>query len=131
MRELITSAKGPQPKFRYTPCVKNGPLGMVSGMVALDPQTGRLVEGGVAAQTQRIFDNLYLALPDYGYELQDLMLARIYTTCMDEFPAINTVWEAQFSQVAPPARTSVGVSALPLAALVEIEFLFYRNSATR
>lgn len=126
MRELISSFQGPRPKFLYTPCVKSGPLGLVSGMVALDPDTGRLVEGGVAAQTQRIFDNLYLALPDYGYGLQDLVLARIYTTCMDQFASINAVWEQQFTQVAPPARTSVGVSALPLAALVEIEFMFHR-----
>lgn len=130
MRELITSSKGPQPKFLYTPCVKNGPLGIVSGMVALDPATGHLVDGDVAVQTQRIFDNLYLALPDYGYGMQDLMLARIYTTCMDQFPGINTVWERQFAQAAPPARTSVGVSALPLAALVEIEFMFYRTPTT-
>ncbi|GAB2485973.1 RidA family protein [Comamonas humi] len=126
MRELITSSQGPQPKFLYTPCVKSGPLGLVSGMVAIDPATGQLIAGDATAQTQRIFDNLYLALPDYGYGLQDLVLARIYTTCMDQFPGINAVWERQFTQVAPPARTSVGVSALPLAALVEIEFMFHR-----
>ena len=130
MRELITSKKGPQPRFMYTPCVKNGPLGVVSGMVALDPETGKLIDGDVAAQTQRIFDNLHLALPDYGFAMQDLMLARIYTTCMEQFPSINEAWEKQFTpitQVAPPARTSVGVSALPLGALVEIEFMFHRN----
>ncbi len=126
MRELITSKKGPQPRFMYTPCVKNGPLGVVSGMVALDPDSGKLIEGDVAAQTQRIFDNLYLALPDYGFAMNDLMIARIYTTCMDQFPRINQVWEAQFADVPPPARTSMGVSALPLGALVEIEFTFHR-----
>lgn len=126
MRELITSSKGPKPRFLYTPCAKSGPLGIVSGMVALDPDTGRLVAGDAAAQTQRIFDNLYLALPDYGYGMQDLMLARICTTCMDQFSSINAVWERQFTAIAPPARTSVGVSALPLSALVEIEFMFHR-----
>ena len=126
MRELITSKNGPQPRFMYTPCVKNGPLGVVSGMVALDPETGKLIEGDVAAQTQRIFDNLYLALADYGFTMQELCLARIYTTCMDQFASINRVWELQFADVAPPARTSVGVSALPLGAQVEIEFMFHR-----
>ena len=126
MRELIISKKGPQPRFMYTPCVKNGPLGAVSGMVALDPETGKLIDGDVAAQTQRIFDNLYLALADYGFTMQELCLARIYTTCMDQFASINRVWELQFADVAPPARTSVGVSALPLGAQVEIEFMFHR-----
>ncbi|QIL79670.1 RidA family protein [Diaphorobacter sp. HDW4A] len=127
MRELITSSKGPQPRFLYTPCVKNGPLGVVSGMVALDPDSGKLIDGDVATQTQRIFDNLHLALPDYGFAMSELMLARIYTTCMDQFPRVNEVWERQFTQIAPPARTSVGVSALPLGALVEIEFMFQQS----
>ncbi len=127
MRELITSGKVPAPRFRYTPCVKSGPFGFVSGMVALDPGTGALVEGGVGVQTQRIFDNLSLALPDYGFTLAQLCMARVYTICFAHFDEINRVWEAQFAQVPPPARTSVGVSDLPLGALVEIEFCFCQS----
>ena len=127
MRQLITSDKGPSPRFGYTPCVKSGPLGFVSGMVALDPATGALVEGDAGAQTQRIFDNLLLALPDYGFTLEQLCMARIYTTQMERFAEINAAWERQFASVAPPARTSVGVSQLPLGALVEIEFCFHKS----
>ena len=127
MRQLITSSRGPQPRFHYTPCVRMGAMGVVSGMVALDPQTGQLIAGDIVAQTQRIFDNLYLALPDYGFSMRELCLARIYTTCLDQFALINQVWQAQLQQIAPPARTSVGVSALPLGALVEIEFLFHQD----
>ena len=123
-RQLLGSARLAAPKFRYTPCVKSGGIGFVSGMVALDPATGALVEGGVGAQTQRIFDNLHLALPDYGLTLAQLCMARIYTTQLERFADINAVWERQFDSVAPPARTSLGVSALPLGALVEIEFCF-------
>lgn len=126
MRELITSSKIPAPRFRYTPCVKSGPLGFVSGMVALDPATGALVEGGVDAQTQRIFDNLRLALPDYGFTLEQLCMARVYTTLFERFGEFNEVWERQFAGIEPPARTSVGVTALPLGALVEIEFHFHQ-----
>ena len=124
MRELITSARIAAPRFRYTPCVRSGPLGFVSGMVALDPDTGLLVDGGIGAQTQRIFDNLLLALPDYGFTLGELCLARVYTTRFEQFAELNQAWERQFADVAPPARTSIGVSALPLGALVEIEFVF-------
>ncbi|WP_081679640.1 RidA family protein [Acidovorax sp. JHL-9] len=127
MRELLTSARIPAPRFRYTPCVKSGPFGFVSGMVALDPATGALIEGGAGAQTQRIFDNLRLALPDYGFALEQLCMARVYTTCFERFDEINHAWEAQFTTVAPPARTSVGVGALPLGALVEIEFCFHKS----
>ncbi|UUZ69711.1 RidA family protein [Polaromonas sp. P2-4] len=107
--------------------MKSGPFGFVSGMVALDPATGALVEGGVGAQTQCIFDNLRLALPDYGFTLEQLCMARVYTTCFEHFDEINVVWEAQFAKMAPPARTSVGVSELPLGAVVEIEFCFYQS----
>ena len=127
MRELLSSPRIPAPKFRYTPCVKTGPFYTVSGMVALDVATGTLVSGGVAAQTRHILHNLEQALPDYGIALEHMVSARIYCTAFEKFAEINAVWETFFAEVAPPARTSVGVSALPLGALVEIEFTFYRE----
>lgn len=126
MKKLLHSAAIPAPKFRYTPCVQTGPHFCVSGMVGLDPATGQLVAGGPAAETQRIFDNLKLAMPDYGLSLQDMTLARIYTTDFAAFGQINAIWEGVFSDLAPPARTSLGVQALPLGATVEIEFAFYQ-----
>ena len=51
-------------------------------------------------------------------------MARVYTTRFEQFGEFNEVWERQFADVEPPARTSIGVSALPLGALVEIEFVF-------
>ena len=125
MRKLITSASAPAPRFRYTPCLRAGAFGFVSGMVGLDPATGALVTGGVGAQTQRIFDNLTLASPDYGFTLEQLCMARVYLAPMDGFAEFNAVWERQFERIAPPARTSVGVAALPLGAAVEIEFVFH------
>lgn len=102
-------------------------------MVALDPSTGVLTEGGPGEETARILDNLKLALPDYGITLDDLLIARVFTTHLDRFSEINSAWEAFFIQAgsAPPARTSVGVSALPLGASVEIEFTFIKPQASR
>lgn len=128
MRQTITSPKIPAPRFRYSPCVVSGGFGFVSGMVALDPATGELIPGDVGAQTQRILDNLCLALPDYGFALEQLCLARIYTTRMDRFGDINAVWARLFEHHTPPARTSVGVCELPLGAAVEMEFIFQRNA---
>lgn len=96
-----------------------------AGMIALDPATGTLEAGGPGAETARILATLRAALPELGLTLNDLLIARIFTTRFDEFPAINRAWEAVFAEgVVPPARTSVGVSALPLGATVEIEFTF-------
>ncbi|MBS0506309.1 MAG: RidA family protein [Proteobacteria bacterium] len=127
MRELLQSPAIPAPKFRYTPCVRSGPLYSVSGMVGLDPATGALVAGGLVAEARQILQNLRAALPDYGVGLEHLVAARIYTTEFARFAEINQVWEAFFADIAPPARTAVGVSALPLAAAIEIEFTFYRE----
>lgn len=127
MRELLFSSAIPAPKFRYTPCVKAGQHYTVSGMIGICPASGALVAGGVAAETRQILENLKAALPDYGVGLEDMVSARIYTVQFYRFAEINAVWEAYFADLALPARTSLGVVALPLGALVEIEFAFYRQ----
>ncbi|WP_081743920.1 RidA family protein [Pseudomonas sp. URMO17WK12:I12] len=129
MRQILQSSAIPEPRFHYSPCVAIGSTYQVSGMIALDPVTGRLVEGGPGAETRRILDNLNRALADYGLTLDDLLIARLYTTRFDAFAEINVAWETFFPQgQVPPARTSVGVSALPLGASVEIEFSFVKSS---
>ncbi len=127
MRVALQSSAIPAPRFRYSPCVKIGSFYQVSGMVALDPASGRLVAGGPGAETSRILANLKLTLPDYGLTLGHLLIARIFTTRFDAFPEINAAWEAVFDEkTIPPARTAIGVAALPLDASVEIEFSFVR-----
>ena len=120
----------PKPRFLYSPCVKSGPFYQVSGLIALDPASGTLEPGGPGPETARILSNVSLALPQWGLTFDDLMIARIFTTRMDLFGEINASWYACFKAVTrPPARTSVGVVALPINASVEIEFCFYREQA--
>ncbi|MES2256972.1 MAG: RidA family protein [Pseudomonadota bacterium] len=124
-RITITSPAIAAPRFRYSPCVRIGETIQLSGMIALDADTGKLVQGGPGAEAAAILENLQRALPDYGVDLGQLLVARIYTTRMDAFSDINIAWESVFKPgVTPPARTTVGVSALPLGASVEIEFTF-------
>ncbi|MES2104570.1 MAG: RidA family protein [Pseudomonadota bacterium] len=131
MRITMQSGSIPAPRFRYSPCVRIGSSVQVSGMVALDPVGGKLAQGGPGAETACILSNLQRALPDYGLTLDQLLIARIYTTRMDAFAEINAAWEAVFTADAvPPARTSVGVSALPLGACVEIEFSFVNSAVS-
>lgn len=127
-RVCIQSDAIPAPRFRYSPCVQIGPLVQVSGMVALDAATGTLAAGGPGAETRVILANLRKAMPDYDVTLDDLLIARIFTTRFDAFAEINAAWEEVFTtDVIPPARTTVGVVALPLGATVEIEFSFVQS----
>ncbi|MCZ6487042.1 MAG: RidA family protein [Gammaproteobacteria bacterium] len=128
MIESLSSANLPAPRFRYSPLIKAGPIYKTAGMIALDKDSGELESGGVGKETSKILDNLLQALPDFGLALEDLISATIYTTRFEMFPEINKAWEDVFTEdVRLPARTAMGVSALPLNANVEIEFMFYRE----
>jgi 2-iminobutanoate/2-iminopropanoate deaminase len=121
-RCVLPSRTLPAPRFRYSPVLRAGPFVFVSGMVALDAQTGALVDGGTYAQTERILGNLGRLIEEMGWTREHVVLARIFCTDFSAFADVNRAWEAFFDGVVPPARTSVGVSALPLGALIEIEF---------
>lgn len=129
MRELLFPASLPKPKFRYTPCVKTGPYYQMGGLIGLDPQAGgQLVGGGPLEETRQILRNVAAAARDLGLDLMNLVSATVYTTRFQEFSLINQAWEEVFTDaLPPPARTSVGVAALPLGATVEIEFRFYKE----
>lgn len=128
MIKALTSPNLPAPRFRYSPLVKSGPFYTTAGMIALDQASGELEPGGAGPETTRILSNLMAALPDFELTLDDLVSARIFTTQFNQFPAINAAWEDVFDAGDRlPARTAVGVSALPLGATVEMEFTFYKT----
>ncbi|WP_378952929.1 RidA family protein [Mesorhizobium sp. ANAO-SY3R2] len=106
-----------------------GPFIKTAGMVALDVETGQLAAGGVGAQARCILSNLWSVMADLGLEVGHMVSATVYVSDFDSFGDLNQVWDEFFSSddVPPPARTSVGVSALPLGAAVEMEFLFYAS----
>lgn len=126
MLHALVSDQLPRPRFKYSPVIKAGPWVIFSGMIALDRVSGALAPGGPGPETRKILSNLSAALPGLGLKPAQLASARIYTTRFDEFTAINAAWESWLGSADPlPARTSVGVVALPLGATVEIEFAFY------
>jgi len=128
MIRAISPPQLPRPRYLYSPVVTAGPWTLFSGMIALDVDSGVLVTGGPGAETRKILSNLSAAMPELQLTREDLACARIFTTRFGEFAAINEAWEAWLVDAAsPPARTSVGVAALPLGASVEIEFAFYRE----
>ena len=125
MRKPLTSdaarAVGP-----YSHGVASDPFVFLSGQTPLDPASGELVDGGVGAQTQQCFRNLFAVLADDGLDSDDVVKVNVYLTDMDDFAAMNAVYEQQFAQPFP-ARTTVGVAALPLGASVEIELTARRR----
>ena len=127
MIESLSSKNLAAPRFRYSPLVKSGPFYKTAGMIALDKDSGELEPGGAGPETAKILKNLLEALPDFGLTLDDLFSVTIYTTQFDQFPEINKSWEAVISaDMRLPARTAIGVNALPLNAAVEMEFWFYK-----
>jgi 2-iminobutanoate/2-iminopropanoate deaminase len=128
MREILTSSNMPAPKFRYSPCVKTGPFYHMAGMIGLDFKTGALVDGGVYYETKKILDNLVAGLKDFDLNLEHLVSATVYVCDFSTFPEVNRAWEELFVVgITPPARTAVGVSALPLYSNIEIEFKLYKE----
>ncbi len=93
-----------------------------SGQIALDPETARLVEGDVADQTRQVLRNLQCVLEAAGRTLADVVKANVYLADMDDFAAMNAVYEGHF-ETPFPARTTIQAARLPLGALVEIEIV--------
>jgi len=121
MRKTVIRAEGaPQAVGPYVHAVRAGDLLYTSGQVGLDPSTGRLVEGGVDAQTRRALENLEAILAAAGCGPDDVVKTTVYLTDMDDFAAMNTVYAAFFGNDRP-ARTTVAVSRLPVGAKVEID----------
>jgi 2-iminobutanoate/2-iminopropanoate deaminase len=122
MRHAITSNRIAAPVGPFSPAVRDGDLVVTSGCVGQDPTTGKLVEGGVAAQTAQVFANLKAVLEAGGKTLANVTNVNVYLTDMHDFAAMNEVYAEQFEKPYP-ARTTVGVVGLPLGAAVEIELV--------
>lgn len=114
----------PAPHFRYSPIVRAGSFLFVSGMVGLDREQGGLLPGGLEVEARAIFENLKHACVELEVGFHQLMLVRVYCSDFTKFGEFNAVWNEYFKDQTPPARTSIGVSALPLGAMIEMEFQF-------
>jgi 2-iminobutanoate/2-iminopropanoate deaminase len=109
----------------YSQAIAAGSLVFCAGQVGLDPATGRLVEGGIAAETARVLENLTAVLAAAGCTLADVVKTTVFLADLAEFAAMNETY-ARFFPAAPPARSTVQVAALPARARVEIEAIAVR-----
>jgi 2-iminobutanoate/2-iminopropanoate deaminase len=119
LRSWPASERAPRPVGPYSQAVRVGDTLWLAGQVGLDAHTGALVEGGVAPQTERALANLQAVLESAGMGLCDVVEVQVFLADMADFAAMNAVYAQAFAPPAP-ARTTVGVAALPLGAAVEI-----------
>ena len=119
-RDPVTAPGAPDAVGPYSHAVRSGGVLYCSGQVPLDPATGKLVEGSVGDQTRRCLENLRLVCQAAGAELSDAVRLGIYVTDMGTFKDVNEAYGTYFESD-PPARSTVGVAALPLGAQVEID----------
>ena len=106
----------------FSQAVDGGGFIYFSGQVGQDPTTGKLVAGGIAAETDRIFQNLAALLKTAGKSFDDVVRAGVYLSSMSDYAALNGIYARHFSQPFP-ARTVIGVAALPLGACVEMDLV--------
>ena len=110
----------------YSHAIDGGDYVFCSGQTPIDPATGQLLQGGVAAQTHQCFDNLFGVLADGDLGPDDVVKVNVFLTDMEDFAAMNAAYAERFREPFP-ARTTIGVAALPLGASVEIELIARRR----
>ena len=122
MKQAFSSPDAPKAIGPYSQAVRAGQLLFVSGQVPLDPATGQIVAGDVAAQTRRVFDNLGAVLKAGGRSFADVVRTTVFLADMNDFAAVNEVYGTYFSEPYP-ARATVQVARLPKDARIEIDLI--------
>lgn len=122
MRKAVSSDSAPKAIGPYSQAVTAGSLLFVSGQIPLDPATGAMVEGDIAAQTRQVFANLDAILKAAGASFAHVVRTTVYLADMNDFGSVNEVYGTYFS--APyPARATVQAARLPRDARVEIDVI--------
>jgi len=121
-KNVFNAKNAPEAVGPYSHGAKVGNMLILSGQIPLDPATGKIVDGGVAAQTKRVLKNIAGVLESQSGTLSNVVKTTIYLTDMNDFPVVNETY-AGFFEEPFPARTTVAVAALPKGAAVEIEVI--------
>ena len=122
MKQVVSSPDAPKAIGPYSQAVRAGQLLFVSGQVPLDPATGQIVDGDIAAQTHRVFANLDAVLKAGGRSFADVVRTTVFLADMNDFATVNAVYGEYFSEPYP-ARATVQVARLPKDARVEIDVI--------
>ena len=118
--DVIHTDHAPKAIGPYAQAIRVGDFIYTAGQIALDPATGQLAEGGIEAQTRQVWNNLTHVLEAAGSGLSHVVKTTVFMQDLDDFAKMNAVY-AEFFPEHKPARSTVGVAALPRGASVEIE----------
>lgn len=119
-KKVIKTTKAPPAVGPYSQAIEAGHTLYISGQIPMDPNTGKIVKGGIKEQTEQVLRNIEIILSAAGYNKKEVVKSTVLLSDMDNFAAMNEVY-ANFYQEDPPARAAYGVVSLPLGSMVEIE----------
>jgi 2-iminobutanoate/2-iminopropanoate deaminase len=122
VKKVISTSNAPAAIGPYSQAIEAGGFVFLSGQIPLDPATGQMVDGDVAAQTERVMQNLEAVLAAAGCSFADVVRTGIFLTDLSDFAKVNEVYARRFPEN-PPARATVQVAALPRGAKVEIDLV--------
>jgi endoribonuclease L-PSP, putative len=120
MKKIVATDKAPKAIGPYSQAIVHNGLAYLSGQIPLDPATGQLVEGDIAAQTARVLENLKAVLEACGSGLDRVVKTTVFMQDMGEFATMNDIYGKYFSEN-PPARSTVQAARLPRDVRVEID----------
>jgi 2-iminobutanoate/2-iminopropanoate deaminase len=121
-KTAITSPELTPPVGPFSQAINVDGFLYLSGQVGQDPTTGKLTPGGIVAETEQAFSNAAAVLRAADLGFDDVVSVRVFLTRMEDYQAMNAIYASRFSEPFP-ARTAVGVAALPLGACVEIDMI--------
>jgi 2-iminobutanoate/2-iminopropanoate deaminase len=120
MREAVSTPAAPAAIGPYSQAIKAGHLLFLSGQIPLDPATGKIVDGGIEAETRQVFQNIGAILKAAGLSFDAVVSATVFVADMSDFAKVNEIYATYFSDPAP-ARATVQVARLPRDSRVEIQ----------
>ena len=127
MKKIIQSSRAPAAIGPYSQAVEANGMLFISGQVAIDPDTGKVVKGGITEQTEQVMKNIEAILNEAGYTFSDVIKSTCLLSDMKDFAAMNTVYGEYYPEN-QPARAAFAVKELPLGVLVEIETIAAKQS---
>ena len=123
MKKIISTTNAPAPIGPYNQAVFAGDTLFVSGQIPLDPKTGELVSGDIAAETKMVMQNLEAILTEAGLTFENVVKSSIFLSDMNSFAQVNEVYGTFFKEETAPARETVEVANLPRFVNVEISVI--------
>ena len=125
-RNIIRTDRAPKAIGPYSQAVRAGDSIYLSGQIPLDPATGELIGGDITAQARRVFDNIGAVLEAAGASFGEVVRVGIYLKDLGDFVAVNDVMKQYFAEPYP-ARSTIGVAALPRGAAIEVDVIAVRS----